>query len=128
LYVDDDDYLADADILRTLDAVTQEWAVFAMLRHGKKWLRLPPGTGKTSTGGFIHRKAIGRWPDLDLYEADGSFVEELARRHPYQVLDSRPLIVQPQSSCGVSNANTSLGRMQAKIVSYRLRLRHSYNS
>ncbi len=109
LYVDDDDYLADKDVLRTLDSVTEPWAVFPALRHGQTIFNLPPGYGGTGTGMFIHKREIGRWPDLDSYEADGEFVEELRRGHPYQVLDSRPLVVLPISSCGVPNAENWVG-------------------
>jgi glycosyltransferase involved in cell wall biosynthesis len=125
LYLDDDDYFADGDVLNTLDSVTEPWAVFPILRHGKAFFHLPPGIGRTGTGMFIHRKEIGRWPNLDAYEADGSFVEELTQRYPYQVLDSRPLVVQPTSSCGVSNAESWLGGKLAHLVSRWLRYRSS---
>jgi glycosyltransferase involved in cell wall biosynthesis len=115
-YVDDDDYLADKDVLRTLDSVTEPWAVFPILRRGQTFFNLPPGYCRTGTGMFIHKRATGRWPDVDLYEADGAFVEELKQRHPYQVLDSRPLVVQPTSSWGVSNAESWLGAKLAVLV------------
>jgi len=125
LYVDDDDYLADKDVLRTLDSVTEPWAVFPALRNGDAFFHLPPGIGRTGTGMFLHRKDIGRWPDLDSYEADGSFVEELRQKYPYQVLNSRPLVVQPKSSCGVPNAETWLGGKLAKLVARWLWYRYS---
>ncbi len=116
LYVDDDDYLADSAVLETLDAVTQSWAVFPVLRHGQRFFCLPPGPRSTGTGMFIHRKEIGRWPALDSYEADGCFVEELTRQHSYQVVDSRPLVFLPKSSCGVPNAETRMGGILAKLT------------
>lgn len=116
LYVDDDDYLADEDVLRTLDIVTEAWAVFPMLRHGKIFFGLPPGTGNTGTGMFIHRKEIGRWPDSDSYEADGVFVEELVRKFRYQVVDSRPMVVQPRSSFGLTNTDSWWGDKFAKLI------------
>jgi hypothetical protein len=125
LYVDDDDYLADGEVLKTMDSVTEPWAVFPMLRHGKAFLHLPPAAGGTGTGMFIHRKVIGRWPDLDSYEADGLFVEELKQKYRYQVLDSRPLVIQPKSSCGVSNAESWWGSKHAKWISRWLRYRYS---
>jgi Glycosyl transferase family 2 len=115
LYLDDDDYFADNDVLDTLNSVTEPWAVFPILRHGKLFFHLPPGTANTGTGMFIHKKEIGRWPDKDDYEADGSFVEELRRQYPYQVVDSRPLVHQPASSCGVPNAETWLGHKLANL-------------
>jgi hypothetical protein len=116
LYVDDDDSLADEDVLRTLDSVTEPWAVFPMLRHGKKFLHMPPGRGGTGTGMFLHRKEIGRWPDRESYDADGWFVEELKQKYPYQIVDSRPLVIQPKTSCGVSNAESWWGGERAKWI------------
>jgi glycosyltransferase involved in cell wall biosynthesis len=113
LYVDDDDYFADDEALKTLDSVTEQWAVFLVLRHGKKFLNLPPGRNNTGTGMFLHRKEIGRWPDSNLYEADGIFVEELAQKYPFRLLDSRPLVALPMSSCGVSNIETRTGSLIA---------------
>ena len=115
LYIDDDDYLADRDVLNTLDTVTDPWAVFPVLRHGNVFLNLPPGLGNTGTGMFIHKREIGRWPDMDCYGADGAFIEELKQRHRYQVVNSRPLVIQPKSSCGVSNAESWLGDKLAKL-------------
>lgn len=60
---------------------------------------------------FMHRKEIGRWPDSDLYEADGSFVEELKQRHKYQVVDSRSVVVQAKSSFEISNTESWFGEM-----------------
>jgi glycosyltransferase involved in cell wall biosynthesis len=116
LYVDDDDSLADENVLKTLDSVTEPWAVFPMLRHGKRFLCVPPARGGTGTGMFLHRREIGRWPDRDSYDADGWFVEELKQRFPYQVVESRPLVIQPQSSCGVSNAESWWGAERAKWI------------
>lgn len=116
LYVDDDDYFADNGVLEVLDSVTQLWAVFPVVKWRQKWLAVPPRMGATGTGMFLHRKEIGRWPDSDLYEADGLFVTELVEKYPYQVLESRPLVVQPKSSCGVSNAETWWGGLLAKAL------------
>lgn len=125
LYIDDDDYLADGDVLKELDCVIQPWGVFPILRHGQTLFNLPPRLRGTGTGMFMHKKDIGRWPDSDSYEADGSFVEELKRRYQYQVVGSRPLVVQPGSSFGVSNAESWLGEILAKKVSLWLRIRNS---
>lgn len=117
-YVDDDDYLADHEVLKTLHCVTEPWAVFPMLRHGELFFSLPPRTGSAGTGMFIHRREVGKWPDSDEYEADGMFVEQLGRRCSYQVVTSRPLVVQPRSSGGVSDAETWFGH---KLAGWRLR-------
>jgi len=123
LYVDDDDYFADKDVLRVLDAVTEPWAVFPILRHGKVFFYLPPGRCRTGTGMFIHKKAIGRWPDSDSYEADGCFVEELRDRYQYQVVESRPIVIQPKSSYGISNAESWFGDVLTRQVSLWRRCR-----
>jgi glycosyltransferase involved in cell wall biosynthesis len=116
LYLDDDDYLAHKQALIALNCVTEVWAIFPVLRHGSRFLNLPPGTGNTGTGMFIHKKDAARWPDSDSYSADGLFVEDLKERYPYQVVDSEPLVVQPISSCGVKNSETWLGRKLAHLA------------
>jgi hypothetical protein len=115
-YLDDDDYLADRDVLKELDCVAEPWAVFPVLRHGNVFFNLPPGIGNTGTGMFIHRREFGRWPDSDLYEADGSFVEEMVQKYNYQVVNSRPLVVQPQSSYGIWNAESWFGEKIARFA------------
>lgn len=123
-YVDDDDYLADTDVLRELDSVNEPWAIFPVLRHRKLFFNLPPGYQKTGTGMFIHKREIGRWPDSDSYDADGSFVEELKRRFAYQVVTSRPLVIQPKSSAGISNAENWSGDKLAKLAICWLKFRY----
>ena len=116
LYVDDDDYLADEGVLKALDSVVEPWAVFPILRHGQVFLDLPPGMFKTGTGMFIHQKKTGRWPDSDSYEADGLFIEKLKKNYSYQVVDSRPIVVQPASSYGLANVQTWRGDKFAKLI------------
>jgi len=101
LYVDDDDYLADNDVLRTLQAVTKDWAIFPIRRYGSLYFQNPPGLCKTGTGMFIHKRELGVWPDRNEYEADGHFVEELIKKAPYEVLNTRPLVIMEVSSRGV---------------------------
>lgn len=125
LYVDDDDFLADENVLRTLDSVTEPWAVFPVFRHATKFFYLPPREGGTGTGMFIHRKEIGRWPDASAYEADWLFVEELKQKYPYQALDSRPLVIQPKSSFGKSIAESWLRDEIATLISRWQRFRYS---
>lgn len=125
MYLDDDDFFAHEGALRILDSVTHPWAVFPVLRHGKLFFNLPPGIGNTGTGMFIHRREIGRWPDSDAYEADGVFAEKLKRGYPYQVIDSAPLVIQPNSSCGVPNAESWLGHRLANLRLRWLTYRYS---
>jgi hypothetical protein len=128
LYIDDDDYLAHEDALRVLDSVVEPWAVFPVLRHGRLFFHLPPGTAKTGTGMFIHKREIGRWPDSDAYEADGLFVESLLQKYRYQVLRCPPLVIQPKSSFGVSNAEGWFGDKVAKLTGRWLWYRHRLNA
>jgi glycosyltransferase involved in cell wall biosynthesis len=121
LYVDDDDYLADDNVLKTLNSVTEPWAVFPVRRHGKLFFHLPPGSCKTGTGMFIHKKEIGRWPDSDSYTADGSFVDGLMQKYPYQILNSRPLVVLPKSSVGKSDAESGIRGSVANLLGRLLR-------
>jgi glycosyltransferase involved in cell wall biosynthesis len=123
LYVDDDDYLAHKDSLKTLDSVVEPWAVFPILRYGQTFLNLPPGISKTGTGMFIHKREIGRWHDSNSYEADGLFVEELRQKYAYQVLECAPVVVIPRTSCGVPNADSWFGNKMAGLVSRWLRFR-----
>lgn len=124
LYVDDDDYFADRDALKVLDSVTEPWAVFPVLRHGEVFFNLPPGLSRTGTGMFIHKREIGRWPDSNLYEADGAFVEELKQSYRYQVVDTRPVVVLPKNSYGISNTESWFGNMLMKWLILWLRIRH----
>ncbi|MCU1301034.1 MAG: hypothetical protein JWQ87_1318 [Candidatus Sulfotelmatobacter sp.] len=128
LYLDDDDYLAHHEALSVLDSVVEAWAVFPVLRHGQLFFNLPPGTARTGTGMFIHKREIGKWPDSNAYEADGLFVEGLLQKYRYQALDCPPLVIQPKSSFGISNAESWYGDKAAKVIGrwelYRHRLKN----
>jgi glycosyltransferase involved in cell wall biosynthesis len=101
-YIDDDDYLADADVLTTLEQVTEPWAIFPVLWHGQHFFNVPPGINRTGSAMFIARREIGRWlPNRKEYAADGALVEHLIANYPYQTLkDVRPLAVLPESHYG----------------------------
>jgi glycosyltransferase involved in cell wall biosynthesis len=116
LYIDDDDYIADKEVLNTLDSVTEPWAIFPVLRYGEVFFNMPPGIYRTGTGMFIHRKEIGRWPDSNSYDADGEFVEQLRAKYPYQILDSRPMIILPKTSYGVWDVDSWSGDKLAKLI------------
>lgn len=99
LRVDDDNFLADDNVLEDLKVVTGPWAIFPMLRFGGRFFNDPPGIRKTDSGSILVKKELGPWPDLNQYDADGVFVEQLLAKHPYQALPgSRPLVIAPFSA------------------------------
>jgi hypothetical protein len=100
LYLDDDNFWADANVLKTLNEVTEQWAIFTMLRVGVERLDIPPGFGKTDAGQIIHRRGLTRWPDNNKYAADGEMIDDLISKAPYQVLHTRPLLIYEQRSQG----------------------------
>jgi hypothetical protein len=100
--LDDDNYLADTDVLKDLASVTEPWAIFPILRYGEPFFHDPPGLGRTDTGSFIVRRELGPWPDSPRYDADGVFVEHLRAHHRYASLGGlRPLMVMEKSGHGV---------------------------
>jgi hypothetical protein len=126
-YVDDDDYLADGDVLQTLDSVVEPWAVFPVLRGGGIFFNLPPGFARTGTGMFIHKRDTGRWPDSNSYGADGVFIEELRRKWPYQAVESRPLVIQPKASLGIQNTENWFGDKLLKLGYRWHKVRNLFN-
>lgn len=97
--MDDDNYFSDANVLEDLKVVDKPWAIFPMLRFGGRFFNDPPGIRKTDSGSILVKRELGPWPKLSQYDADGVFVEQLLKNHPYQALpDSRPLIIAPFSA------------------------------
>jgi glycosyltransferase involved in cell wall biosynthesis len=97
LYLDDDSYLADPQVLETLKVITKPWAIFPI---EKTWLcglyfHCPPMKGFTDAGNMIIRREIGQYPDLPVYEADGILAERLWQTASMQALLGRPLMIKP---------------------------------
>lgn len=100
-YLDDDNYLADANVLHDLESVTAPWAIFPILLEGRRFFNDPPGFRRTDTANLVVQRTLGTWPDIAAYEADGILVERLRRDYPYQALpDWRPLVVMPRNNFG----------------------------
>ncbi len=100
-YLDDDNYLADPNVLRDLKSVTAAWAIFPILLKGCRFFNDPPRFRRTDTANLIVQRRIGTWPDIPDYEADGVLIERLRRDYPYQSLpDWRPLVVMPRVNFG----------------------------
>lgn len=102
--IDDDDYYADSDVLRTLECVTGVWAIYPVLARGKREHRDPPGIGLTGSAMFIYRRDTGiKFPDNCDYSADGQVVEALKKLYPYQALPAvRPLVIYPMANHGMT--------------------------
>jgi glycosyl transferase family 2 len=100
LYMDDDDYFADNEVLTTLSTVKSDWAVFPIMRYGGYYLRLPPASCSTGNAMFIHKRSLAVYPDTHIYESDGMLIEELKKLAPYEVMQCRPLTVMEKSNYG----------------------------
>jgi glycosyltransferase involved in cell wall biosynthesis len=99
-YIDDDDYFADNDVFKTLREVDKDWAIFPMLLNGRVLFTNPPQGCQISTGNFMHRRGFVTWPDTSVYESDWMIVEQMLQKAPYQVLNTRPLVIHPQHNVG----------------------------
>jgi glycosyltransferase involved in cell wall biosynthesis len=101
--IDDDDFYADNDALKTLECVTETWAIYPVLARGKRCHRNPPGIGQTGSAMFIYRRDTGiKFSDNDHYAADGEVVEELKKSYKYQSLDrERELVIYPWANHGM---------------------------
>lgn len=100
LVMDDDDYFADAEVLRTLSSVKSDWCIFPIMRYGSPYLFLPPASCRTGNAMFMYRHNLAQYPDVNIYESDGVLVEELKKKAPYAVLHCRPLTVMETSHYG----------------------------
>jgi len=100
-YLDDDNYLSGDRVLEDLAQVTGPWAIFPILRHGRRFFSNPPGRCLTDAGNMMVKRELGPWPNLPDYDADGIFAVQLLSQHPCQALPKmRPLMVMPASNLG----------------------------
>lgn len=113
LYLDDDDYLADAHVLHTIaealhGARYPAWAIFPVLREGNYFFSREPGRCRTTLASFVARRTIAQFPTHDpdvtgetVYQLDADLVERLAGHAPPLVLDTiRPLVIIPKPGLG----------------------------
>ena len=101
LYIDDDNYLADPDVLDTLRFVTGPVALFPLEVEGKFVHPLPVEVGRSDGNGLIVRRDIGRWPVSDRRSADGELIAALVSAHPAcPVYDDRALVVYERARLG----------------------------
>lgn len=109
LYLDDDDYLADEEVLAKLARVTAPWAIFPVLREGHYFFSRQPVRGSTTLSSFIVRRELGQFPDPlvatdpdRLYQMDADLIERLLETAgPPEVLEVSPLVVIPHPSAGI---------------------------
>lgn len=101
-FIDDDDFLADNEVLNTLNVVEAPWAIFPADHYGQYFLHVPPGMCRTGTGMFIFKRGLATWPDTDQYESDGVLIEQLIQKYPYEVVSGRSLVIQPKQNRGAS--------------------------
>lgn len=121
-YLDDDNHLADPNVLRDLESVIAPWAIFPILLQGRRFFNDPPGFRRTDTANLIVRRELGTWPNIADYEADGILVERLLRDYPYQPLSTwRPLVVMPRSNFG--DKWLSWAKLQNEFHSRRAQVR-----
>lgn len=103
LYLDDDNYLSDSDVLRDIAAELHKlpaWAIFPIMRHGSRFFNDPPGLCMTDTANVVARKDMPQWPAIPDYTADGIWVEWL-KHYPYQAFaEFRPIVVMEKSNEG----------------------------
>jgi glycosyltransferase involved in cell wall biosynthesis len=105
VHLDDDNYLSDPDVLMDMAIILQEanpkWAIFPIMRHGRRFFNDPPGLCMTDTANVITRRDIGRWPDGAEYTMDGLWVERLKLDNPWAAFpEFRPIIVMEASGLG----------------------------
>lgn len=116
--LDDDNELADENVLKDLEQVTEDWAIFPILRYGQRFFHDPPGNMKTDSGSFMVKRGSARWPNNSAYNADGLFVEELVKKFKYRALgDMRPLMVMAASNEGrlLPTVATAIGKLTVSI-------------
>lgn len=108
LYLDDDDFLADAHVLQDLAGVTSPWAVFPVLREGNVFFDPIPKRCSTTLSSFIARREFAQFPVHDgtlaqeqLHQLDANLIERLvAEAGPPEVLWTRPLVIIPKPGLG----------------------------
>ena len=103
-HLDDDDYLADNDVLRTLEQVTKPWAIFPVLREGFRLYFPQPGFCRTTISSYILQSRVANKVGFPAgpQATDSKFVENvLVPNYEFERLDHvRPLVVIERVSAG----------------------------
>jgi glycosyltransferase involved in cell wall biosynthesis len=104
-YLDDDNFLAHPRALESLTVVTEDFAIFPILRYGSRFYNDPPRINHTDTGNLLVRVPLAQWPNRPDGSRDGTvdgqFAEALAKKYKCQALPGlRPVLVLPESNGG----------------------------
>lgn len=109
LYLDDDDYYADADALKRLDTAIPKgavWGSYPVEAYGAHYYKRPAQTGNVFGAQLFHQKVYDGWqirfPAEPIYSADGLLADNLhGIGAPHTALpELRPLVVIPKASHG----------------------------
>ena len=112
-FLDDDNILADSDVLSRLRVVTGEWALVPIWRAGVKFFQDPPAFARVDTANLVIRTQHARWPNIPndrpletgmnpAYPADWKLAERLLQQKiPYQAFpEMRPVAVMEKANWG----------------------------
>lgn len=103
-YLDDDNVLADDRVLEdlhsALEGVTEQWALFPIIRLGERFYNDPPGHCRSDTMNMVLRREVAQWPETTAYGSDGVLIDELLGKGiKYAAFpDFRPIAVIPKIS------------------------------
>ena len=103
LYVDDDNWLADDDVLEALQCVSRPVALHPLLYRGEYSDPVPVRIGHSDTNQLMVRRDIGQWPLLSPEngrQGDGIFIRDLTLTYPYDVYTERALVVYEEEGYG----------------------------
>ena len=105
IFLDDDNVMAHGqalqDIATALWNIEEKWAIFPIMRHGRRFFYDPPGCCYVDTANMVIRREIGQWPDGPEYTMDGIFCDQLKAKYPYAAFpDVKPIIVMEKSNEG----------------------------
>lgn len=95
LYCDDDNFYIGTEVFTALEEVTQAWAMFGMRYHGQD---SPARRGVYDANTIMHKKEVGRYPNVDDYAADQQLGCELSQ-FSCQLVD-KILIEYPKAQRG----------------------------
>ena len=106
IYLDDDNTIAHDRALSDIDICLMscnepDWAIFPIMRFGRRFFNDPPGLCKTDTANMVIWREYAQWPDGPEYTMDGLFCDQLKAKYAYAAFPQcRPIVVMQYSSEG----------------------------